>query len=111
MPMHLLMTTSLMAAVMLGLLINEPWPAHIDAHPAAASATETDANPWRHTVNGWEDSRQWTRNENQMRVEWIDDVHPLLWTSLVVLAGLIALVALSDDNACNRLLGQTDGSD
>ena len=84
------------------LLVAQPLPDLLDSQQVAASSTDT--YPWRYTVNGWEDSRQWTLNANQIRVTWIDDVHPALWASLVVLAGLIAMIALSDDVSCDRLL-------
>ena len=102
--MHLLMTTIFAGSLLFGLSVAQPLPEPFNSPPTVAAATEATPNPWRYTRNGWEDSRQWTLAQEQIRVEWIDQIHPLLWTTLVVLAGLIALIGLSDDVTCDRLL-------
>jgi hypothetical protein len=74
--------------------------------PAAPWTQVTATNPtgsFRFTKNGWEDTTHWRIGGDEAKVEFIDNIHPLTWTLIVILAAIGLAIFASDEKSVRRL--------
>ena len=79
--------------------------------PTAPWVQATADNPtgsYRFTTNGWEDSSNWRINGEETKVKFIDNIHPLIWTLIVVLVAFGLAILVSDDKNVERLWSKCD---
>lgn len=62
---------------------------------------------FRQTSDGWQDSANWRLTREESRVRAIDSFHPLLWTVLVLIAVLIAMVLSTGEEELALMLGDS----
>ncbi len=86
-----------------------------DAPFSDGSATEVSLAPWtqataenptgsfRFTKNGWENTTRWRINGEEAKVKFIDNIHPLIWTLIVVLVAFGLAILASDEESVRRL--------
>jgi hypothetical protein len=103
---------SFMAASVLcgGLYLSSP--PIVDGTPAAPWIQPADAGPevtWRHTSDGWQNSTDWRVEKDEARVRFIDRIHPVTWTVIVLLLAIGAAVLVSDDWNVKRLWSKKPG--
>lgn len=74
--------------------LSPPWIQSAEAGPIAT---------WRHTAEGWQDSAVWRADGEEVRVRFVDRIHPVTWTIGVVLLAIGAAVLVSDEWNVRRL--------
>lgn len=87
-----------------GLYLSAPSP--FDETPSPPWIQSADAGPvatWRHTADGWQDSAAWRADGEEVRVRFVDRIHPVTWTIVVLLLATGAAVLVSDEWNIKRL--------
>ena len=75
-----------------------PWAVTEPTNPTAA---------YRFTNNGWEDSTTWRIDGEEAKTKFIDRIHPLVWSILVVLLVYGLAILVSDEKQVRRLWPRT----
>jgi hypothetical protein len=71
--------------------------------------TATDpTGSFRFTKNGWEDTTHWRIGGEESKVEFIDNIHPLTWTLIVILAAIGLAILASDEKSVRRLWSKSN---
>lgn len=94
------------------LIQSDAAPSHA-ALPSAPWATATPNNPtstYRHTNKGWEDSTRWRINGEESKVQFIDNVHPLVWSLMLVLVVYGLAILVSDEKHVRRLWSTSEST-
>lgn len=74
-------------------------------------ATKVDPmSTYRYTAEGWRDSTDWRLPKSESRIRAIDYFHPGIWTLLVVISVLIAMVISTGEEELSRMLGDDEGN-
>lgn len=66
-------------------------------------ATASIDTPWRYTPLGWQDSNSW-KTRAQFPKPAVTQIHPFIWTAMVVLAALGLMVWSSDEAEVDSLV-------
>jgi hypothetical protein len=78
--------------------------------PVADGAADGNADVWRRTRFGWEDSRSWAP-VSTLRPEAVPGMHPLAWSAILVLSVLsLALWAAGEDELGRMAPGLVAGN-
>jgi len=62
-----------------------------------------DKTIWRYTTDGWQDISK-ANNRSQTPKPLLENVHPAIWTTMLILASLLLLLMFCSERDVNRLL-------
>lgn len=82
------------------------------AQPVAPWTMTESSNPtaaYRFTNNGWEDSTSWRINGEEAKAKFIDQIHPLVWSVLIILVVYALAILVSDEEQLRRLWPHNEG--
>jgi hypothetical protein len=88
-------------------------PTHLAAArlaPNGSIAITGDNTMWRLTADGWQDISRMVEQE-QPTNQIFQDIHPAIWTALMLLAASILVIMVSSDKDVKRLFGRENKSD
>ncbi|QEG20183.1 hypothetical protein [Mariniblastus fucicola] len=98
---------TLMAIVLISMsLIRSDDPASrqpASSPPWTKATAENPTGSYRFTVNGWEDTVHWRIDGEETKVEFIDNIHPLIMMLLVVLVAFGLAILASDEESIKSL--------
>ncbi len=80
----------------------------IPTAPWTEATAENPTGSYRFTANGWEDSTNWRINGEETKVKFVDHIHPLIWSLIVILVAFGLAILVSDDKSVERLWSKSD---
>ena len=69
-----------------------------------------DKMVWRYTTDGWQDISK-VNNRSQTPKPFLENVHPAIWTAMLILASLLLLLMFCSQRDVDQLLSQASISD
>lgn len=70
-----------------------PWTVTDSANPTAT---------FRFTSQGWQDSTAWRSDGEEAKITFIDQIHPLVWSLLIILVVYGLAILTSDEKQLRR---------
>ena len=68
-----------------------------------------DKMVWRYTADGWQDISK-VNNRSQTPKPLLENVHPVIWTTMLILSSLLLLLMFCSQRDVDQLLAQTSTS-
>ncbi len=73
------------------------------------AAFTLDKIVWRYTADGWQDISK-VNNRSQPPKPFLENVHPVIWTAMLILASLLLLLMFCSQRDVDQLLAQASTS-